>query len=62
MAMRLLRRLLMWLANAECPGPSLCRPVTEHGPGPDFGDNHSIRSVCLICGKKTSWNRVLGPF
>lgn len=63
---RLLRALILPLARLAyppCAGP-LCRPgpYMEHGPGKDWEDRHSIREVCMICGRSGPWIRVIGPF
>lgn len=49
----LLRRLLSRLAYPPCAGPTFCRPLTQH-------TDTSVRDVCLLCGKKSGWHRVIG--
>jgi hypothetical protein len=48
-------------------GDTFCRAHVQHGP--EVGDDpeafwhhtHSIRTVCLWCGKTSEWERVVRP-
>lgn len=48
----LARRVLMRLAYPPCTEGRICRAVVEH-------DEHSIRDVCLLCGRRGAWVRVV---
>lgn len=60
------RSCLRWLDGklcVKCPEDVICEARTEYGgdPGKDVSwiDCHSIRSICIRCGKATEWERVI---
>lgn len=52
MLRRLARRLLARLAYPPCAAGRYCRPYTQHS-------THSIRDVCLLCGRVGPWQKVI---
>jgi hypothetical protein len=48
------------LAALECPEGQFCQPPVRLG-SPGWQDDHSIRTVCLRCGKAEPWQRVISP-
>jgi hypothetical protein len=48
------------VAAIQCPDGHFFDPVTQHRPGPEWLDNHSIRTISLRCGQAEPWQQVIG--
>ena len=62
--LRLILLPLARLVYPPCPKGTICRSrdVFEHGPG-EWTDGpekcHSIREICMLCGRRGPWQRVV---